>query len=321
MKNYSITLIIPYFGKWPRYINVFLKTCRYNPSINYHFFSDQEKIINAPDNVKFTRFSMADFNKLASEKLNLKIGITSAYKLCDFKPLYGAIFEDYLKNISFWGHCDIDVVWGNIRKFITDNILEGYDVISARKEFLAGHFALYRNNDKINQLFRKSADYVKVCEDPAYYFCFDECGFLWYELLKGESIWDHPAKIESMTHVIMKMEKEKYLTSYFRTLVIEQDNHIKKNNFVLEDFKDEVLWEKGRLRSRKLKKEFMYFHFHQLKNLNGFFIPGNPNLPDKFYVNIRGFFLDVWVKRMIDFKSFVHSLKPKRKKSPIGQDF
>ena len=48
---------------------------------------------------------------------------------------------------DFWGYCDIDLIFGNIRKFITDDILDKYDKILSR-----GHFTLFRNKDSINTI-------------------------------------------------------------------------------------------------------------------------------------------------------------------------
>ena len=56
---------------------------------------------------------------------------------------------DVIKNYDFWGHCDIDLVFGDIRKFITDDILNYYDKI-----FFRGHLSLYRNIEKMNNLFK-----------------------------------------------------------------------------------------------------------------------------------------------------------------------
>ena len=45
-------------------------------------------------------------------------GVNSPYKLCDYKPVYGLIFDEDLQDYDFWGHCDVDLIFGDIRKFI-----------------------------------------------------------------------------------------------------------------------------------------------------------------------------------------------------------
>jgi hypothetical protein len=137
-----------------------------------------------PDNVVYLNISIDDFNILVKEKTLLPKGIRTPYKLCDFKPLYGTIFQDYLEGYDFWGHIDLDVIWGDIRSFITEDMLSSHDIISAYKYYVSGHFALYRNNEYINDLYKKYPDYLKIFSSDEYKN-FDET--LIYKIIKEEA--------------------------------------------------------------------------------------------------------------------------------------
>lgn len=276
-------------------MSYFLKSCKTNPTVDFIFFTDNESIDYDGDNIKLIPFSFDSFNTLASQKLGLAVHVLEPYKLCDFKPLYGVLFANYLKEYAFWGYCDIDVVFGNIRKFITNERLEKYDIISARKEFLCGHFSLFRNTKKINELFRKSADLEKIVTEPSHCYSFDECGRLWFELLRGDSIWNCDSPIDSMTHVIKRLEMTGDVTCYFETLVSEPDKHTDKN-LGMERYEEQLLWSHGTLTAPKKKKEFMHFHSNILKRWRHFNIPDNVKIPDKFYINERGFTIDPFKK-------------------------
>ena len=63
--------------------------------------------------------------------------------------MYGLAFEYELKGYDFWGHCDIDLIWGDLKKFITTEILDKYDKILP-----LGHLSIYRNNEQVNNYFR-----------------------------------------------------------------------------------------------------------------------------------------------------------------------
>lgn len=179
--------MICYFGEFPKWFNFFLETCRYNDSVKFIIFSDSKKHYPTAQNVTYKKLSLHEFNWLASEKLNIAIRLLEPYKVCDFKPAFGAIFEDCLQGTDFWGHCDIDLVFGNIRSFITNEILDIYDIITARKEYLLGHFTLYRNEDKINRIYEQSKNYKFIFQSREL-FSFDECNFLWWHLLAGYNI-------------------------------------------------------------------------------------------------------------------------------------
>ena len=160
--KHKICIVIPYFGTWPEWINYFLLSCKYNPSVDWQFFTDCGVPEVSSKNLTFHHTTLTEFNKLASNQLNLELSIKNPYKLCDLKPAYGLIFQDYLKNYDFWGYGDIDLIYGDIETFITSHLLDTYDIISNHKDFVAGHFCLLRNTPGINQLFMKGAYYKKA---------------------------------------------------------------------------------------------------------------------------------------------------------------
>ena len=57
-------------------------------------------------------------------------------------------FQKYLKQYPFWGHCDVDLIFGNIDEFIISKIRDNYDRIG-----ILGHFTLYKNVSKVNKAF------------------------------------------------------------------------------------------------------------------------------------------------------------------------
>ena len=150
----TIAFVVPYVGSWPLWFPAYLQSCRYNPSIRWIFYTDCEIPTTVPANVQFVNGSLRDFERLFERKTGRGVSLEMPYKMCDYKPAFGLIFEDYLHGVDFWGHCDVDVVWGNIRKFLaTDEILSSYDVVSPRRRRIAGTCTLYRNTDEVNRLF------------------------------------------------------------------------------------------------------------------------------------------------------------------------
>lgn len=146
---YRIAVIIPYFGKFPNYFQLWLDSAGLNPTVDFIIFTDNaDDYVHAP-NIRFIPFDLHRLKNLIEEKLHMSCCLSSAYKLCDFRPAYGLIFEDYIKDFDFWGYGDIDIVWGNIRAFITDNILRDYDKIQEM-----GHLTLMRNKPQFNHLFK-----------------------------------------------------------------------------------------------------------------------------------------------------------------------
>jgi hypothetical protein len=266
----KIAIVICHMGKLPWYFEYFAHSCGYNPSVDFFIVSDDTKYTKTlPGNVKLIFKTLSEISQLASSHLAFPVNIQSAYKLCDFKPTYGILFSDLINNYDFWGHGDIDVVFGNIRNFITEDILREHDLISVRHDFLTGYFQLFRNNDKMNSLFTKSRDYKKVMQSDIH-FCFDETNFQFDAFAAGKSFDEVPSEIESMMHVVRKMEKENYLRAYFDFLVVE-------------GIPGNLKWNKGELLFKKNYEILLYHMIHFKKKFALKRIP--KKIPETFTIS------------------------------------
>ncbi|WP_165045635.1 DUF6625 family protein [Dysgonomonas sp. ZJ709] len=269
-KEKTITLLIPWMGDWPWYFSYFLHSCKFNPSIDYILLSDNKSLpIQLPDNVRIIPYSYEQFNKTASNVLNLEIKVSYGYKLCDFKPAFGYIFSDLIKGCDFWGYCDIDIIWGNIRAFMTDEILAEYDIISARHDYLAGCFALYRNNSQMRELFKESKDYIRIFTSSENFF-FDETNFAFKEFGIGLHYSQIKTEIESMTHVVRRLQESNSLKAYFEFQIVE-------------GFAGNMLWDKGTLIYRK-EFEAMCYHMVRFKRKYSEESDINKEIPNKFRI-------------------------------------
>jgi len=218
--KHKIIILICYYGGFPWYFSYFLHSCRFNPFIDFLIFSDIKHSFPLPFNVTFVNKSIEAIKTLAKQKIGLEVNLEFPYKLCDYKPAYGLIFEDYTKGYDFWGQSDIDIIYGNIRHFMTARMLSKYDFISVRHDYTSGCFALYRNNALMNTIFKRSKDYKTVFLNSRHY-CFDECNFSWDELTEGKSIFETKTEIESFTHVIKAAAKNNEIQAHFDFILIE----------------------------------------------------------------------------------------------------
>lgn len=85
-------------------------------------------------------------------KFSFPLSLERPYKLRDYRPAYGFLLEEELRGYDFWGCCDVDMMFGDIGVFITEDMLSRYDQIGRM-----GHFSLYRNTPEINLLFTAAA--------------------------------------------------------------------------------------------------------------------------------------------------------------------
>ena len=254
-----------------------------------------------------------DFNRLASGKLGFEINVKNPYKLCDFKPTFGKIFEDYLTGYDFWGYFDIDIIFGQMNDFISDEVLTTYDVISTYQGFLSGPFSIFRNTSQINCLFRLNPGNLEILKNENY-LGFDEniqreniIGFSIKKIIrfiqflsKGKNVsilmnnfkefryqfqWYYKSKTidpnhpSDMTEIIGLKAQQNIIDVHFGNL-LHSDRYYKRIRY----YNWCLNWKDGKLIDSKNEKEIFAFHFVDLKNQVGF-------VTEKHFDGYSSFFL------------------------------
>lgn len=165
----KIIFINPWFGPLRDDFYFWLKSVEHNPSVDFLMPTDQD-IITPPNNVKVIKTDLAFIEKLAKKYVWEGCVISKPYKMCDYKVAYGEMFQDYIKKYDFWGHCDADMIFGDIRHFVPDEFLDKYDRLG-----VDGFFSLFRNTPEINAIYRKAGDIKQIFTNQKP-FGFDEWG-------------------------------------------------------------------------------------------------------------------------------------------------
>lgn len=243
----SICYIVPYFGKLPKNFQLWLNSCSTNNTINWLIYTDDKTLYDYPKNVEVKYCTFEDMKEKIQQNFDFKIMLNRPWKLCDFRVAYGEIFKADIKNYDFWGYCDMDVLWGDIRKFITDEILNQYVKIGFQ-----GHSSLYKNDDFINELYKKEFDdivsYRKILSSEQG-FCFDEniiCSI--YDKLNIPYY-----KKTNFAHL------RKYEYNFSLAHLPKEEDYKNKNQI--------FLWDSGKLyrkyvyQKKVYTEEFMYIHF------------------------------------------------------------
>lgn len=157
MNNKKCAFILPYFGTFKNYFQLFLNSFSKNSDYDLLIFTDNTEKYNYPENVKIFPYSLAEFKKNATLKFEFDVTIDAPYKLCDYKPSYGFLFEDYITDYPYWGYCDCDLIFGNLNKILSPILKKDYDKI-----FAAGHMTIYKNTHDNNRRFMKPLNGQKL---------------------------------------------------------------------------------------------------------------------------------------------------------------
>lgn len=250
--------IIPYFGKLPSFFPIFVKTCEKNQDYDWLILSDNNIEFMVPNNVILKKICYEELQEKINKKMGFECNFSELHKLCDYKPAYGFIFEEYIKDYKFWGHCDLDIILGDLNKFITDDMLEIYDKI-----FCLGHMVLYKNTYDNNRLFMKPLSgevlYKKVFTSP--------------ETLIFDETYGGKKNINSIfveQHKKVYFEDLSFNVKIFPTRFVRTKFNYEKYGFENEKYKNALYtWNNGKLyryfiENKKIEREeFLYMHFQQ----------------------------------------------------------
>jgi len=265
----SVCIVGVYFGNFPDYFDLWLKSAEMNRSIQFKIFTDQQRE-DLPSNVTLEYMTIGQMRELASQKLGFSVCLERPYKCCDFKPAYGVIFEDYLADADYWGHCDFDLIWGDLRHYF-----DFYDLNSFDKFLPLGHLCLYKNNYENNHRFMLEGSsvggYRLVFSDP-HNFAFDELGGVY------------------------QIYKKNHFSSFDERIFADISKIYRRFRLALNDFnynQQIFCWEDGHVyryymnADRVCQEEYIYIHFKSRPTM-----PKHGNCVDSrlFYITPSGFY-------------------------------
>lgn len=274
--NNMICVIGVYYGKFNNYFDLWLKSCQYNHKIDFLIFTDQHYSKIVPNNVKFINIPFKEVKSRAENVLKMKVSLERPYKLCDYKPIFGQIFADFISDYEYWGHCDFDLIFGDILSF-----MERYEYRRYDKFLPLGHLAFYKNTDAVNRYFTldgsRCGGYKTVFTSDAS-FAFDE-NYGINSIMQKHNLPIFTKRVFADITPIYK----RFRISEFCAM----DNKYAKN------YKYQVFyWNNGKIfrvyenNGMLYKEEFMYAHFRSRPN---FTVEFNENNVQAFLITQNGF--------------------------------
>ena len=82
--------------------------------------------------------------------------------LVEFRPMYGSLFDQYLKRYSHWSYTSSNIVWGNLTEWMEAESLNKYDILTfantwdASRLYIRNDFALHKNTPVVNEYWRNA---------------------------------------------------------------------------------------------------------------------------------------------------------------------
>lgn len=245
----EICIILPFFGRFNNYFNLWLKSCEYNNAIDWYIYTDDRTPYNFPDNVYVEYCDFSFIQNRIKKMFGSDIQLNTPYDLCKFRVAYHKIFSEMTQKYSYWGFCDCDLIWGDIYSAITPALKKGFDKISWR-----GHFTLFKNSYENRDLYLLETpnnttfkDCISKHNNEINFF--DEVGI--------NRVFDNQGKdiYKDLLFADLKIKPYQFICNHF-----SKSEQYKNKHQIFE-------WNKGKLyrlyvyNNKIHKEEFIYIHF------------------------------------------------------------
>lgn len=268
---HKILVIIPYFGRLPNYFQAFLNSCRNSAILDFLLLTDDQSLYEFPENFKVI---YQDFDQLKNI-IHLKFGKSAyadlPYKLCDYKSLYGYLFEEHLQDYQFWAHSDIDLLFGDVDSFLKKINYEEYDRV-----FPHGHFSIYKKDTSIMKLF---------LSNPANNFP----QFFDFNFVKKTTYPCHFDEIAA--NIILKENNKKFFEKSFHA-----NTHVLLYNFLIGGGNSKVpelmVYENGKIFQLQKKDQLIERHEYMYIHLQGKKLTTNYVTASDSFIICRDGFID-----------------------------
>jgi len=252
-----LVIVIPYFGKWPFWIDFFMASCEGNPQVRWLIYTDCGPPGYVPPNVEIVSMRFEQYQALVSERLGVPFTANDPYKLTDIKPMLGFIHADRLTGFEFFAFGDLDVIYGDLLGYLRP-LMPYHDCIATHARRISGHLSLFRNVPRLQNAFRRVPGWEAVVRDPSHRR-FDESHYSKI-FLRGKDL-PYPLRwllAQTDSYRRRALFQETYSTPSLRVPWIDGGRH----------FPEQWFWKPGSLTTDiSGARQFPYLHFLYWKTL------------------------------------------------------
>lgn len=146
-------LIVPWFGPPPVWMPHWWTNIRRLEQHGYTIWFDQDA---------------DDFRRRVRRTLGIDAPIVEGgSKIHDYRAAFGVLFAEEIAmyEAEWYGHTDLDCVYGRVEQWVTDDFLSGLDLHSNHDSYVCGPWSLYRTG-ATEEIFRSVDGWREILEEP-----------------------------------------------------------------------------------------------------------------------------------------------------------
>jgi hypothetical protein len=154
----KVLLLLPYFGSFGPWFPLYLRSLANQHTIDLLLLSDGDPP-ELPANARRVELTFDRLRDMATARLQTTVLLDRMRNICDLRPAYGLVFEEYIRPYEYWAFGDEDVLYGDVDALLGPLLDGSFDLISPGTNGKSGHLTVLRNTPQVNQL---------AMHDPAY---------------------------------------------------------------------------------------------------------------------------------------------------------
>jgi hypothetical protein len=132
-----LAMLVPWFGPLPPWFDLYMERVEAQ-TIDFIFDHD-----------------LRSFKQRVEDILGVRCPIVEGgAKIHDYRCAFGLLYQDELVGYDWWGHTDMDCIYGRLDRFYSDERLaEPLLILTDCNDYVCGPWTLYRNTEETRLLF------------------------------------------------------------------------------------------------------------------------------------------------------------------------
>lgn len=169
-------LIIPYFGSFGPWVPLYLHSLATQRTLDLLLLTDAETP-ELPSNARRVAMTLNELRELATARLGMPVRLLTTRNVCDLRPAYGIVFEEFIDGYDYWAFGDEDMLYGDVDRMLAP-LLDGAGDVVTGKLKTNGFLTVLRNARRTNELAIGDPSFKDVLESHAHW-AYDETSWKW----------------------------------------------------------------------------------------------------------------------------------------------
>jgi hypothetical protein len=191
-------LILPYFGSFGPWFPLYLHSLANQHTLDLLLLSDAQPP-ELPPNARLVALTFDQVRDLATARLGEPVRLYRTRNICDLRPAYGMVFEEFIRGYEYWAFGDEDMLYGDLDRMLAPHLDGTVDLVVPGTNKLRtqggvqGPLTVIRNHPGTNQLAIKDPAYRQVLASHEHW-AYDETS------------WRYGGEISSFSKIVKEAE-------------------------------------------------------------------------------------------------------------------